>query len=228
MNQSTTLYEALRDADVHSGSHQQVGKLLGGSTCHQRADQPTPAPPGARAPGQICLPLMVMVDSRVDSDQWLSLADAASALGISEKTVRRRAKAGQIEARQTPGQHGLAWQVRLPTGIPTVDRVDSGVTQPTALLELVRMVAELQPKAEAAAMWQARAELLAERLEFTEGRLAALMAPQPPPDASGATESPEPPPEPAPPSEPFPVPLPPTPNERGWWKRLADVLGYGW
>jgi hypothetical protein len=46
------------------------------------------------------------------------------------------------------------------------------------MLELVRLVGDLQPKAEAAAMWQARAEVLAERLASAESRLLALAAPE--------------------------------------------------
>jgi hypothetical protein len=66
-----------------------------------------------------------MVESTVDSGHWLSLADAVRVLGVSEKTVRRRVKAGQARGRQIPTQRGPTWQVRLPTGVPTVDRVDS-------------------------------------------------------------------------------------------------------
>jgi hypothetical protein len=141
------------------------------------------------------------VDSTVDSAEagaWLSLADAARALGVSEKTARRRARAGQLEARQVPTQRGPAWQVRLPIGVPIVDRVDSHGTQAATadrgatMLELVRLVGELQPKAEAAAMWQARAELLAERLAAAESKMAALEAPRSPTDASTGPHSAEP------------------------------------
>jgi hypothetical protein len=90
------------------------------------------------------------------------------------------------------------------------------------LAALVReLTAENRELAAAAAVWQERARVLSDQL--------ALAAPQSPPDASGATESPDPSgEEPVPQPDPFPAPLPPTPNERGWWKRLADVLGYGW
>ena len=135
------------------------------------------------------------VDTPLDTTPWLTLAEAARMLGISEKTARRRARAGQLEARQVPTQHGPTWQVRLPNGVPTVDRVDSGGTQPdrtASMLELVRMVGDLQAKAEAAAMWQARAELLAERLAAAESRILALTAPPSSVEAPGAPESPDP------------------------------------
>jgi hypothetical protein len=136
------------------------------------------------------------VDTPLDSGTWLTLAEAAHQLGISEKTARRRAKAGQLEARQVPTQHGPTWQVRLPNGVPTDGRVDSGGTQAATLLELVRLVGELQAKAETAAMWQGRAETLAERLALAESRLAALQAPQQAQnttvDASGSAQTPDP------------------------------------
>src|SRR4051812_18698928 len=119
--------------------------------------------------------LVGMVDSTVDSGSWLTLAEAARALGVSEKTARRRAKVGHIEARQIPSPRGPMWQVRVPRWVPSEGTVDSPLdsgqdrhegTQDhaTSLLELVRLVGELQAKAETAAMWQGRAEVLADRL----------------------------------------------------------------
>ena len=166
--------------------------------------------------------LVVMVDSTVDTGQWRSLAEAARVLGISEKTARRRAKAGQLEARQIPTPRGPTWQVRVPTTVDTEERVDSQGTHTATMLELVRMVGDLQAKAEAAAMWQARAELLAERLAAAESRVLALTAPQSPQDASGAPEPSDPPPEPSP----FPWPMPPSPNVRALapWLFVAALL----
>ncbi len=149
------------------------------------------------------------VDSTVDNGSWLSLVEAARTFGVSEKTVRRRVKAGQLHGRQVPSPRGPAWQVWVPTtvdGAGSQGRVDSRVDKPDdqaetsdmmsevsdaglAMLELVRLVSELQPKAEAAAMWQARAELLSERLAAAESRLLALAAPESPPDAPGSTET---------------------------------------
>jgi hypothetical protein len=52
----------------------------------------------------------------------------------------------------------------------------------------VRLVGELQIRAEAAAMWQARAELLADRLIVAESQLLALAAPESPLEGPGSTE----------------------------------------
>jgi hypothetical protein len=63
---------------------------------------------------------------------WLSAAAAAQVLGVSEKTVWRRAKVGQLIGRKvTSARGGLVWEIALnPTGQPTgqTDRPD---TKPT-------------------------------------------------------------------------------------------------
>lgn len=137
------------------------------------------------------------VDSTVDRDRigaWVTLHAAADRLSISEKTVRRRVKAGQLEGRQVPTQHGPAWQVWVPmtTSTSTVDvqdtvpdRVDQGTHSDLgpAFLELVRLVDRLHDEnralIEAATVWQARADILAHQLELARGELRALQAPPP-------------------------------------------------
>ena len=49
---------------------------------------------------------------------WVSARDAAAALGVSEKTVWRRARAGDLIARKVTGARGaLVWEIALgPTG----------------------------------------------------------------------------------------------------------------
>ena len=44
-----------------------------------------------------------------------TIKEAASLLGVSEKTVRRRIRAGTVEAREVRGKRGVEWRV---TGIP--------------------------------------------------------------------------------------------------------------
>jgi hypothetical protein len=151
------------------------------------------------------------VDDTLDNGAWLSLAEAARALGVSEKTARRRAKAGQLQARQVGTQHGPAWQVWVPNGVDVEGRVDGTGTQAATMLELVRLVGELQGKAESAAMWQGRAELLALRLAAAEEKLKALEAPA------------------APELAPAPEPAPPTTDGREphWLARLTAWLAAG-
>jgi hypothetical protein len=46
--------------------------------------------------------------------RWVSVAQASAALNVSEKTLLRRIKAGQIEARKEPlAAGGMAWRVHL-------------------------------------------------------------------------------------------------------------------
>jgi hypothetical protein len=59
---------------------------------------------------------------------WLRAAETAAVLGISEKTVRRRAQAGLLTARQVSTGHGPAWEVWL-DGVdsrPVTDRAATG------------------------------------------------------------------------------------------------------
>jgi hypothetical protein len=164
------------------------------------------------------------MDGTVDGGAWLGLRDAARALGISEKTARRRVKAGQLRGRQVPTRHGPAWEAWVPDRADAAGRVDGGGTQATTMLELVRLVGELQAKAEAAAMWQARADVLALQLEEARAQLA-LSAPTDAPksheDANLTAEAPEPTREP---SEPEPTPIPPGPDGRSWWRRWWRAL----
>jgi hypothetical protein len=65
---------------------------------------------------------------------WLSAAAAAQVLGVSEKTVWRRAKVGQLIGRKvTSARGGLVWEIALnPTGQPTgqpTDRPDKPTGQ---------------------------------------------------------------------------------------------------
>lgn len=43
--------------------------------------------------------------------EWLSVSQAASALGISERTARRRCESGKLEARLVATESGQAWQI---------------------------------------------------------------------------------------------------------------------
>lgn len=52
-----------------------------------------------------------MTGQQGDNGAWLRAAEAAELLGVSEKTVRRKAKAGQLPARQVSTGHGPAWEV---------------------------------------------------------------------------------------------------------------------
>jgi excisionase family DNA binding protein len=128
-----------------------------------------------------------------DVSRVLSAEQAAALVGVSPKTVRRWILSGRLKAdkrgrsfrishdalgpfmgQETPPISDTAQQE---TGTADSGRYRSGQrTADTALVELVRdLKAELVAKAEAAAMWQARAEFLAGEVRQLQ---AALEAPK--------------------------------------------------
>jgi hypothetical protein len=172
------------------------------------------------------------LDVTLDNGAWLSLADAARALGISEKTARRRAKADPTHARQVPTPHGPAWQMWVPTRVDarvdTQVRVDNtvptGTQAPTgaqpadvaALVALVdRLTTENRELVGAVAAWQSQAVVLAGRLMDAEQRLA-LTGSSSPVDASGAPERVQAAPEP-----------PEAAQKSPWWRRWRSWLAAG-
>jgi len=125
----------------------------------------------------------------VDVTAWLSLAEAAAALHLSEKSVRRRLKSGELEGRRTSTRYGPAWQVRVDVttdtsdldagatstvdGTPDRERTDTstlGTTGP----ELVRLVARQQDQLVQLA---GRIGWLEAQLSTTQEQLRALQAP---------------------------------------------------
>jgi hypothetical protein len=154
------------------------------------------------------------------ADQWLAIADAAQALGISIDAARRRVRNGSLAAEKRATPQGGAWWVLVPDGAQrhvaghqapggngeahqeaavqqggsagTVAAVD-GIDLQAGLIQLVGELTarldgkheELLARTEAAAMWQARAEMLAGELadarvqvQQRDEQLKALQAPQ--------------------------------------------------
>src|SRR5579864_3054988 len=116
--------------------------------------------------------------------------------------MRRRVRRGEYQRRQVRTRHGPAWQVRLnpgaqgeptvaPTDEPTVAPMVNGAATVSELVaylrerdqvrdqELERVRSDAQAKADAAALWMARAELLATQLQQAQERILALEAPRP-------------------------------------------------
>jgi hypothetical protein len=165
------------------------------------------------------------VDSTLDSGQWLTLAEAARALGVSEKTVRRRVKAGYVAGRQVSTLHGPAWQVCLPGQVDSMGTADNPGThpstqvstpaQPADVAALVVLVARLTTEntelsgenrelARTVAAWQSQAVVLAGRLADAQDRLALAAPSQSPVEAPTATPSVE----------------TPTEPRRPWWRTV--------
>jgi hypothetical protein len=49
--------------------------------------------------------------------QWVTIREAAAALGVSADTVRRRLKTGALVGEKRPTDAGLAWFVQLPADL---------------------------------------------------------------------------------------------------------------
>jgi hypothetical protein len=149
--------------------------------------------------------------------EWFGLKDAAARLGLSDKTVRKRAKSGVYPCRTVTTPFGDRYEV-LVDGATTPTPTSPPVTSPlhsspdaaalVALADelragLMATQAELVQKAEAAAMWQARAEMLAGQLQQRDETIRVLSAPREEPETAASD------------TEVFPDPAP-----RRWWQRL--------
>ena len=142
----------------------------------------------------------------MDSDQagdWLPLREAAARLGISEKTARRRVKAGQLQGRQQGSQHGPAWQVHLPTRVDTAGTVDgqgSQAVQTPETLELIRLVERQQ---QTIMELSGRCGYLQAELRTAREQLALIPPAEPAEVAPTATPEPE---------------ATPGAAQRAWWR----------
>src|SRR5215210_8994112 len=117
----------------------------------------------------------------MENDGWLTLADASDRLGCSIDTLRRRLKRGELEATQVKTRYGLVWEVRLGE-MPTVGSTPMHDNQPQELGQLVALVRDLHQEnrelAEAASMWQGRADILQHQLSEMKERVLMLEAPK--------------------------------------------------
>ena len=173
---------------------------------------------------------------------YLSAREAADYCGVSEKTIRNWLQLGrlsadksarafripqaQLDALRQDGPRSPRGADRQPAGSAEDVRAEGPHVLTTAeVLALVREAqAETIAKAEAAAMWQARAEMLGHQLR-------ALETPRPHQTATDARETAEGPDSPSEPSEPTPAPSPapmpilPQPNGGSpWWRRAWTAL----
>ncbi len=144
---------------------------------------------------------------------YLSAREAADYCGVSEKTIRNWLAAGRLSADKSAGSFRIpqgqldALRRHDPRSPQGADRQPEGSAEdvraegphsvPVAdVLALLRNAqAEAIAKAEAAAMWQTRAEVLALQLDQARGELRALTSPDrqegpPAPDLTAQTEDP--------------------------------------
>ncbi len=162
-------------------------------------------------------------DTDVSSDRSLSLAEAAERLGVSERTVLRRIRKGQLQAHKADTPYGPGWRVTLdisPDGAPptvstTPDNMPTtGDTAPMSpefmkMLEIVeedrRLIDRLQRENQQMA---GQLGFVQAKLQEAEKTIALLMAPK---DDSADVTPKKPPVEPEPLTEPVRV---------SWWRRL--------
>ena len=88
------------------------------------------------------------------SSQGLTIADAAGALGVSERTVRRQIKSGKIKAELVAGRYGEEYRIfdlgEVATIQPLVTRLDTSLDKSldndmsTALDKAMDMITALQ------------------------------------------------------------------------------------
>ena len=128
------------------------------------------------------------------SGEWLGLKAAAGRLGLSEKTVRKRAKNGGYPSRLVTTPFGERYEVLVDSPTTPPDSTPRLTTPPDSTpdvglliglveqlrADLVASQADVVARAEAAAMWQARAEMLAGQLADLREHVRALEAPREP------------------------------------------------
>jgi excisionase family DNA binding protein len=128
------------------------------------------------------------------TETWATLAEAASLLGCSVDTVRRRIRRGELHAMQDAGRHGPTWRVLLgvpagtPSVVPTVGSMPSvngstpGPTPNTGddnagLLEALRMLDAMRQENRDLA---GQVGYLQARVQLHEETIRALRAPAAP------------------------------------------------
>ena len=60
-------------------------------------------------------------------DSWVTIHEAATHLGVSQRTLRRRIRAGQVPAQLVPGPRGRQYLVAIPTAASPAGSVDGDV-----------------------------------------------------------------------------------------------------
>ena len=127
-----------------------------------------------------------------EQGEWLTLQLASQKLGTSVQTLRRKVKAGKVKSRQVETVHGLAYEVWVVTDYPSLERVGweaSPKAESAESLDIQALLHKLQDensklhqevmaKAEAASLWQGRAEVLSLQLGQAQETIKALEAPK--------------------------------------------------
>jgi hypothetical protein len=119
---------------------------------------------------------------------WVSMAQAASCLGVSVDTIRRRLHRGELQGKQKPISQGFAWLIEIPDEvIEAGGRQDSsqpgarlestesqGCTQIDANLDATQQQGQREDSSHLAATLAAENALLRELVETQRGQLQVL------------------------------------------------------
>jgi len=107
------------------------------------------------------------------SSQGLTIAEAAEALGLSERTIRRQIKSGKIKAELMPGRYGAEYRIsglgETAVAQPGVDKTPASALDKTLDKTLDMVKALQQEKAELyaqVAYWQAQCQHLEEQVKL--------------------------------------------------------------
>ena len=104
----------------------------------------------------------------------VSIPEAARLLGISEHTVRRRLRSGELKGTQVANAGGFAWVVQLPDGVGQVDNPSAG-----ELIAMKALIARLEAQVAAQeAELEARCREVQELHVLLQQAQAALPAPR--------------------------------------------------
>ena len=79
--------------------------------------------------------------------QYWTIKEAAEALGVSEKTVRRRIKDGILDAQQIPGKYGTEYRITLLKDALPMDK-GLDIEENTALAKALDIIKALQEENE--------------------------------------------------------------------------------
>lgn len=117
-------------------------------------------------------------DDHIEDAAWVSMRDAAEAMGCSVDTVRRRIKRGDLPARKETTPQGWRWLVQVPQ-TATQKALESPESAVIPASDPAPMIAEIAAlRADIAAL---RAELARVQAELPARVVAALPAEAEPP-----------------------------------------------
>jgi len=146
----------------------------------------------------------------MEAGHWARAAEAAMALNVSEKTIRRKAQRGVLPARRVSTSHGEAWQVWLPDGDtrgahggpsadsmgdqaeqggPSASAAPNGQVQGVESAALLEALHQLATQRDQLLHLAGQLGYLQRQVQEQQEQLRALSSPAEPPQTASAPES---------------------------------------